>query len=82
MADPAGQAALTPAGPDSGSAAQAAAAQPPAARALAALLREAAAGRFPPADGRVTILPAASPRDAGVIGFSAHAVIFADTDPA
>lgn len=49
---------------------------------LAALLAGAAAGRYPPADGRVTILPAASPRDAGVIGFSAHAVIFIDADPA
>jgi len=49
---------------------------------LTALLAGAAAGRYPPADGRVTILPAASPRDAGVIGFSAHAVIFIDADPA
>ena len=48
---------------------------------LTALLAGAAAGRYPPADGRVTILPAASPRDAGVIGFSAHAVIFIDADP-
>jgi len=49
---------------------------------LAALLRDVAAGRFPPADGGVTILPAPSPRDAGVIGFTAHAVIFIDADPA
>lgn len=49
---------------------------------LAAILSEAAAGRFPPADGRVTILPPASARDAGVIGFTAHAVIFIDADPA
>ncbi|MBO0770807.1 MAG: GNAT family N-acetyltransferase [Actinobacteria bacterium] len=49
---------------------------------LAAVLRDAAGGRFPPADGGVTILPAASARDAGVIGFTAHAVIFIDADPA
>jgi len=49
---------------------------------LAALLDDAAAGRFPPADGGVTILPPSSPRDAGVIGFTAHAVIFIDADPA
>ena len=48
---------------------------------LAEVLREAAAGRFPAADGSVTILPQPSARDAGVIGFTAHAVIFADTDP-
>ena len=49
---------------------------------LAAMLRDAAAARFPPQDGGVTILPQPSPRDAGVIGFTAHAVIFADADPA
>jgi hypothetical protein len=49
---------------------------------LAALLDDAAAGRFPPADGGVTIVPPSSPRDAGVIGFTAHAVIFIDADPA
>jgi len=49
---------------------------------LSALLANAAAGRFPPADGGVTILPQPSPRDAGVIDFTAHAVIFADVDPA
>lgn len=55
--------------------------QPTAGR-LAALLHDAAGGRFPPADGGVTILPASSARDAGVIGFTAHAVIFIDADPA
>jgi hypothetical protein len=49
---------------------------------LAALLNDAAAGRFPPADAGVTILPPPSARDAGVIGFTAHAVIFIDADPA
>jgi GNAT superfamily N-acetyltransferase len=42
---------------------------------------EVAAGRFPPADGGVTIVPAPSRRDAGVLGFTAHAVIFTDADP-
>jgi len=48
---------------------------------LAAVLKDAAAGRFPPPDGRVTVLPQPSPRDAGVLGFTAHAVIFTDADP-
>ena len=50
--------------------------------ALAGVLRDVAAGCFPPADGGVTILPPPAPRDAGVIGLSAHAVIFTDADPA
>jgi hypothetical protein len=50
--------------------------------ALAALLDDVAAGRFPPADGGVTFVPPPAPRDAGVIGFTAHAVIFTDADPA
>ena len=49
---------------------------------LAALLTAAAAGRFPPADGGVTILPQPTGRDAGVIAFTGHAVVFADADPA
>jgi hypothetical protein len=49
---------------------------------LAGVLDDIAAGRFPPADGGVTIVPAPSPRDAGVIGFTAHAVIFTEADPA
>lgn len=48
---------------------------------LAAMLDDAAAGRFPAADGGVTIVPPPSARDAGVIGFTAHAVIFIDADP-
>jgi hypothetical protein len=43
---------------------------------LAAVLDDAAAGRFPPADGGVTIVPPPSARDAGVLGFTAHAVVF------
>ena len=45
---------------------------------LAAILRDAAKGTFPPADGGVTVLPQPSARDAGVWGFTAHAVVFAD----
>jgi GNAT superfamily N-acetyltransferase len=47
---------------------------------LGAVLNDAAAGRFPPADGGVTVLPQPSPRDCGVFGFTAHAVIFTDAD--
>jgi GNAT superfamily N-acetyltransferase len=49
---------------------------------LAALLEDAAAGRYPPPDGNVTIFPPPSARDAGVISFTAHSVIFIDADPA
>jgi GNAT superfamily N-acetyltransferase len=48
---------------------------------LAAVLNELAAGRFPAADGGVTIVPQPSPREAGVIALTAHAVIFLDADP-
>ncbi len=48
---------------------------------LAAILADAAAGRFPVSDGGVTILPQPSARDAGVIAFTGHSVIFADADP-
>jgi GNAT superfamily N-acetyltransferase len=49
---------------------------------LADVLADVAAGRFPPVDGGVTVVPAPSPRDSGVLGFTAHAVVFADADPA
>jgi GNAT superfamily N-acetyltransferase len=49
---------------------------------LAWLLSDVAAGRYPPPDGSVTILPQPSRRDAGVIAFTAHSVIFVDLDPA
>jgi hypothetical protein len=52
-----------------------------AAKGLAAILASAAAGQFPPADGLVTILSQPCARDAGVIAFTGHAVVFADTDP-
>ncbi|HEY7429724.1 MAG TPA: GNAT family N-acetyltransferase [Streptosporangiaceae bacterium] len=48
--------------------------------AVGALLAEVAGGSYPPPDGSVTLLPQPSPRDAGVFGFTAHAVIFADAD--
>lgn len=48
---------------------------------LNTLLTNAACGRFPPADGDVTIVPQPSERDAGVFGFTAHAVIFTDAEP-
>lgn len=48
---------------------------------LAAILQDAAKGSFPPADGGVTVLPQPSARDAGVWGFTAHAVVFADIEP-
>jgi predicted GNAT family acetyltransferase len=50
-------------------------------RALGTLLDAAAAGKFPPADGSVEILAQPGERDAGVIAFTAFAVVFADTDP-
>lgn len=49
---------------------------------LSELLARAAAGEFPPADGRVDILPQPSDRDAGVISLTGYAVIFADADAA
>ena len=52
-----------------------------ASQALAAILDAAAAGQFPASDGRVTILAQPSARDAGVIAFAGHSVIFADADP-
>jgi GNAT superfamily N-acetyltransferase len=49
--------------------------------ALADLLADVETGRFPPADGGVTVMPQPNDRDAGVIGFTAHAVIFIDAAP-
>ncbi|WP_327290254.1 GNAT family N-acetyltransferase [Streptomyces sp. NBC_01198] len=51
-------------------------------RALAGILQDAAGGVFPPADGGVTVVPQGGVRDAGVIAFTAHAVVFTDEDPA
>jgi GNAT superfamily N-acetyltransferase len=54
----------------------------PTAEELGGLLADAAAGKFPRADGGVTIVPQPSPRDAGVLSFTAHAIVFVDADPA
>ncbi|WP_435855008.1 N-acetyltransferase family protein [Streptomyces massasporeus] len=48
---------------------------------LADILDAAARGVFPPADGGTTIVPQPSARDAGVLAFTAHSVVFSDEDP-
>ena len=48
---------------------------------LREILDAAARGVFPPPDGRTTVLPQPSPRDAGVLSFTAHSVVFVDEDP-
>lgn len=45
------------------------------------ILDAAARGVFPPADGRTTVVPQPSHRDAGVFAFTAHTVIATDEDP-
>ncbi|MFD7257636.1 GNAT family N-acetyltransferase [Streptomyces sp. NPDC059874] len=50
-------------------------------RTLAEILDAAAAGRFPPPDGGTTVVPQENRRDAGVIAFTAHSVVFTDEDP-
>jgi GNAT superfamily N-acetyltransferase len=47
---------------------------------LNGMLARAAAGEFPSADGGLTVLGQPSPRDAGVIAFTGHNVVFADVD--
>lgn len=44
------------------------------------ILDAAARGVFPPADGSTTVVPQRSPRDAGVLAFTAHSVVFTDED--
>jgi len=46
------------------------------------ILDAAARGVFPPADGGTTVVPQECPRDAGVLSFTAHSVVFTDEDPA
>ncbi|MEV0975778.1 GNAT family N-acetyltransferase [Streptomyces sp. NPDC049915] len=46
------------------------------------ILDAAARGVFPPADGGTTVVPQESARDAGVLSFTAHSVVFTDEDPA
>jgi GNAT superfamily N-acetyltransferase len=48
---------------------------------LRQILADAAKGVFPPPDGGVTVVAQPSPRDAGVLNLTAHAVVFADADP-
>jgi GNAT superfamily N-acetyltransferase len=50
--------------------------------ALRSILDAVARGEFPPADGRTTVVPQMSARDAGVLAFTAHSVVFTDEDPA
>ncbi|MGW7526470.1 GNAT family N-acetyltransferase [Streptomyces sp. NPDC054783] len=50
-------------------------------RTLAEILDAAARGRFPAPDGGTTVVPQPSRRDAGVIAFTAHSVVFTDEDP-
>ncbi|WP_393060664.1 GNAT family N-acetyltransferase [Streptomyces sp. LN549] len=49
--------------------------------ALARILDAAAQGRFPPPDGSTTVVRQPSERDAGVLAFTAHSVVFTDEDP-
>lgn len=51
-------------------------------RTLREILDAAARGEFPAADGTTTIVPQDGKRDAGVIAFTAHAVVFTGEDPA
>ncbi|EFL34989.1 conserved hypothetical protein [Streptomyces viridochromogenes DSM 40736] len=48
---------------------------------LRGILDAAARGVFPPADGGTTIVGQPSARDAGVLAFTAHSVVFTDEDP-
>ncbi|MEU0831520.1 GNAT family N-acetyltransferase [Streptomyces sp. NPDC005969] len=49
--------------------------------ALARILTAAAEGRFPPPDGSTTVVAQPNTRDAGVLAFTAHSVVFTDEDP-
>jgi GNAT superfamily N-acetyltransferase len=48
---------------------------------VAQVLRAAARGEFPPADGGVSVVRQPNTRDAGVLSFTAHSVVFTDEDP-
>ncbi|SEC44770.1 GNAT family N-acetyltransferase [Streptomyces sp. TLI_105] len=48
---------------------------------VARVLAAAARGAFPPPDGSTTVVPQPGPRDAGVLAFTAHSVVFTDADP-
>ncbi|MGX1477599.1 UNVERIFIED_CONTAM: GNAT superfamily N-acetyltransferase [Streptomyces canus] len=48
---------------------------------LREILDAAARGDFPPPDGGTTVVPQECHRDAGVLSFTAHSVVFTDEDP-
>ncbi|MFF3689015.1 GNAT family N-acetyltransferase [Streptomyces sp. NPDC002187] len=48
---------------------------------LGRILSAAARGEFPPGDGAVTVVRQPAARDAGVVAFTAHSVVFTDEDP-
>ncbi|WP_035842765.1 GNAT family N-acetyltransferase [Kitasatospora azatica] len=48
---------------------------------LGDFLQDAARGVFPPSNGQVTVVRQPNDREAGVLSFSAHAVVFVDEDP-
>ncbi|MFI8960711.1 GNAT family N-acetyltransferase [Streptomyces sp. NPDC053493] len=48
---------------------------------VARILAAAARGEFPPPDGATTIVAPPNGRDAGVLSFTAHSVVFLDEDP-
>ncbi|MFE3634695.1 GNAT family N-acetyltransferase [Streptomyces cellostaticus] len=50
-------------------------------RTLREILDAVARGVFPPADGSTTVVPQHAARDAGVLAFTAHCVVFTDEDP-
>ncbi len=47
---------------------------------LASLLTDLAKGVFPPADGRVDVVPQPSRRDAGVLSLTGYTMVFADAE--
>ncbi|MER7719168.1 GNAT family N-acetyltransferase [Streptomyces flaveolus] len=47
---------------------------------LREILDAAARGAFPPADGGTTVVAQPGPREAGVIAFTGHSVVFTDED--
>ena len=49
---------------------------------LGQILDAAARGRFPTADGTISVISNPDRRDTGVIAFTAHSVVFTDQDPA
>lgn len=49
---------------------------------VARILAAAARGQFPPPDGSTKVVPPPNDRDAGVLAFTAHSVVFTDADPA